>query len=282
MDHRDHVRLGVGVGSQHSGALTTPDRIGRERHPRLGVMRKERAHRLGAIERLAQEQARTIRIFGKKRDRLVEHRLQAPGPGCGSHQTRERVVPSREQTVEHRPMQLLLAAEVPEQGSLADTDRVGDVLERGSVQAFLGEQPRRRGEDAGPHSDAPRFPPRPSRWALRGEAPGRRTDTPPRRLATPGTARLVAGGASRQRPYHPVRLSLPFGRDVLQGLPTFVPSRARRLGCDPRGVAGRTDASRRPYGSARSLETTTTERHVVRSLSACGPASRCPDGTEHP
>ena len=103
-----------------------------------------RPHVVGAVEDLAHQEARAIGVLVEEGDRLPDDGLEAILAAGRRHQELgQHIVPALEQPIEHREAQVVLAREVIEQRRLADPDDVGDVLQRGAVEA-LGSKQRGR------------------------------------------------------------------------------------------------------------------------------------------
>ncbi len=149
MDHHHDVGRGVHVGADRAVLLGFRDVLREHREPRADELGDELAHLLGAIERFTQQEARARRVFDEEADRLVEDRVEAIFARGGPQQARQRLVPAREQRLEHRAMQHVLVRVVIEERLLLHADRVRDLLDRRRIETARREEPRGLAEDDG-------------------------------------------------------------------------------------------------------------------------------------
>lgn len=151
MDDLHQVGLGIRVAPQISALLPLRDVRGDHVHPRPDGGAQAHAHRVRAIERLSQQEARAIGIGGEEAHGLVEESVETILAGRGLEQARQRLVPVREHLIEHALMELVLAREVIEERRLADAHLFGDRAERSGPDPLRGEAPGRDLEDLRAH-----------------------------------------------------------------------------------------------------------------------------------
>ena len=99
-----------------------------------------------SVEHLARDDPRAIGVGREEAVKLAEHGVEPiVARGRGEEQARQRLLPVREDGVEHRLADVLLRREVVQDGGLAHADGVRDVLQRGAVEPVRREEARRRG-----------------------------------------------------------------------------------------------------------------------------------------
>ena len=107
-------------------------------------------HLLGAVDQLAHHQPRAVGVLAEEAHELDGDGVEAPAAaGDRLEQTRQALGPVLEELVEHAAQQVGLGREVVQQRRLLDPDLVGDLLQRGGVEALTGEATGRDLQDVG-------------------------------------------------------------------------------------------------------------------------------------
>ena len=140
-----------------AAGLSRADELCDGREPRAHRIAQQRPDGVWPVEHLPQDQPRPVGVVREEPPHRTEDRLEASeARRRREDQPGECLLPVREKPFEHGIADVLLGGEIMQYGGFGDPDCVGDVLQRGAIEAPLGEEPCGLTHHREPHLSPPR------------------------------------------------------------------------------------------------------------------------------